>query len=103
MYVGDPSSTDPYIISKANLLGTGNDVTTSDNWKEMTYNKFVVSEAMFANYAKLGAAIFNRDWMISQYGSIGGTPSTDYTSFDPIKFMNAIKGYAEIGVILGGG
>lgn len=76
---------------------------TGDNWEEIVYNKFAISEAMFANYAKLGAAIFNREWLISQYGSIGGTPSTDYTSFDPIKFMNAIKGYAEIGVIPGYG
>lgn len=81
-------------------------VPTADttNWKEIKYEQYFMSDAMFANYAHMGAAIFNRDWMISQYGSINGAsanPSRAYTSFDPLAFMTWLKPNegASIGVI----
>lgn len=52
-------------------------------WELMeTSFKWIIAEAIFINFAKLGAAIFSGDWMISQHGTINGEPSTDYTKFD---------------------
>ena len=52
-------------------------------WELMeTSFKWLIAEAIFINFAKLGSAIFSGDWMISQHGTINGEPSTDYTKFD---------------------
>ena len=52
-------------------------------WELMeTSFKWLIAEAIFINFAKLGAAIFSGDWMISQHGTINGVASTDYTKFD---------------------
>lgn len=52
-------------------------------WELMeTSFKWLIAEAIFINFAKLGAAIFSGDWMISQHGTINGVPSTEYTKFD---------------------
>lgn len=52
-------------------------------WELMeTSFKWLIAEAIFINFAKLGAAIFSGDWMISQHGTIDGVASTDYTKFD---------------------
>lgn len=52
-------------------------------WELMeTSFKWLIAEAIFTNFAKLGSAIFSGDWMISQHGTIDGVASTDYTRFD---------------------
>ena len=52
-------------------------------WELMeTSFKWLIAEAIFINFAKLGAAIFSGDWMISQHGTINGVASTDYTKFN---------------------
>ena len=79
-----------------------NPVDYQDVWEKITYNKFLISEAMFAKYAQLGALIVNRDWMISQYGTYNGSPSwSAYVNFDPIAFMTYLRPNegASIGVI----
>ena len=45
--------------------------------------KWIIAEAIFASFAKLGSAIFINDWMISQNGTIDGVASTSYQDFDP--------------------
>ena len=38
-------------------------------WEEIESSfKYLITEAFFTQFAKLGAAIFNGDWMLSQYG-----------------------------------
>lgn len=73
------------------------------NWKKITYTNFSMSDAMFSNNAHLGGMIINRDWVISQYGSINGSDAgfNAYINFDPIAFMNYINSTegASIGVI----
>lgn len=42
-------------------------------WELMEDNfKYMITEAIFSAFAKLGSAVFSGDWMISQYGN-GGT------------------------------
>lgn len=54
-------------------------------WSLMTSeHKYYIAEAMFAQFAKLGSAIFNRDWMYSQWGMKGGVVVKDqYQKFSP--------------------
>lgn len=52
-------------------------------WELMETNfKYLIAEAIFINFAKLGSAIFCGDWMISQHGKINGVDSTDYRKFN---------------------
>lgn len=44
--------------------------------------RFLIDEAIFSNFAKLGAAIFSGDWTISQYGMEDGITSEAYKDFD---------------------
>lgn len=52
-------------------------------WELMETNfRYMISEAFFTNFAKLGAAVFTGDWMISQHGTLNGVASTAYQNFD---------------------
>lgn len=59
--------------------------TMSEMWKESGYEinnkpfeimtndfKYLITEALFSNFAHLGSAIINGDWMMSTHGQIGG-------------------------------
>ena len=87
----------PYVIENTDL----EEIDNTSKWTKIQYDQFSMADAMFANYAHLGSMIINRDWVISQYGSINGaqTGYKGYLSFDPIAFMTKIKGEASIGVI----
>lgn len=42
--------------------------------------KYIISQAVFTSFAMLGSAIFNKDWMISQYGTPSRTISVQEKS-----------------------
>lgn len=45
----------------------------TDDWEMMTTTfKYLISEAIFTNFAKLGASVFNGDYMFSQHGYATG-------------------------------
>ena len=50
-------------------------------WSLATQFEFVFTKVLFASFAKLGSAVINGDWIISQHGTVNGRESTDYTSF----------------------
>lgn len=53
-------------------------------WEVMADDlKYLITEAIFGQYAHFGSAIINGDWMISQNGTYGGNTPIDYTKFDP--------------------
>ena len=53
-------------------------------WEVMTNDfKYLITQAIFGQYAHLGSFIVNGDWLISQYGTINGSSSTSYTKFYP--------------------
>lgn len=59
--------------------------TTSGDavWEEMVTDfKWLIAEAIFTNFAKLGSAVFSGDWMISQHGTVNGVASTNFELFD---------------------
>ena len=54
----------------------GEPSSSNPNWQIMTSDfKYLITQAMFTDFAKLGSAVFSGDWMISQYG----TPSRNIT------------------------
>lgn len=63
-------------------------------WEVMTDDfKYLITEAIFASFAKLGSFIVSGDWLISTNGTINGTAYVDgesyngapaYTWFDPV-------------------
>ena len=83
----------PYVLYNNNFFMLDNaansgaainvrNVTPADGgnpWTQMASEmKYYIAEAMFANFAKLGSAIFNQDYQLSQYGSFLGYGGTEY-------------------------
>jgi len=58
------------------------------DWEQMFNMKYFISEAIFSNFAKLGSAIFNEDYMFSYYGSS--------VSLDGVRDANNIRWYNYI-------
>lgn len=53
-------------------------------WEEMERLDYLISKAIFSDFAKLGAFVINGNWMISQDGTINGdTSEGGYLLFDP--------------------
>lgn len=47
-----------------------NPASDTAHWEQMSsQNKYIIAEAIFSKFAKLGAAVFNEDWMFSAYGA----------------------------------
>ena len=89
-------------VGKSHTIDTSVKPSDDDaNWQLIKYDKFSMADAMFAKYAHIGAMIINRDWVISQYGSINGSPAgyLAYRTFDPVTFMTHLNQQASIGVI----
>ena len=82
------------LVAETNRLASGSSSilvapqeTEADGiWELMTSDfKYIIAQAFFADFAKLGSAIFCGDWMISQWGRYAsdGELSEDYRKFDP--------------------
>lgn len=53
-------------------------------WQLMDKYKAIVTEMLFADYAKLGSAVFLDDYMFSQYGvNASGASTNAYQNFNP--------------------
>lgn len=105
--------------TKSQLLPQTNEkpdtTTAGTSWKVMYDDfKYIITEAIFGNFAKFGSAIINGDWMMSAYGTLYGPGSTNvyeinsdtssytimrvtytyrnaYTAFDP-DYINTYHG-----------
>ena len=72
-WVFNPQETGLYSWSE---MGAPRESTTSNPsaWVRMVDEfKFIIAEAIFANYAQFGSAIINGDWLMSVNGTINGT------------------------------
>ena len=60
---------------------------SSSRWQHFDTFKSVFADIVMANFAKLGAAVFSGDWMLSQQGikrvGFSREESTDFKSFNP--------------------
>ena len=82
------------LVAETNRLTSGSSSTliypqdqeADGIWELMTSDfKYIIAQAFFADFAKLGSAIFCGDWMISQGGRYAsdGELSEEYRKFDP--------------------
>ena len=77
-WVFNPMANGTYTMAE---MGTPS--SSSANWQIMTSDfKYMITEAIFGNYAHFGSAIINGDWMLSTHGKRNGNDSTEYTYFD---------------------
>lgn len=106
-YVLDPSDGNFYVLNaQMTWLGTsqGNRTPAQDYTqnKGEYWLKFDAFEAIYAKIGiiangLIGSAVFNGDWMFSQYGiNYTGTQTTTYENFDPswitlTKFTSSVK------------
>lgn len=81
----------------------GTPSASNPNWELMTTQfKYLISQAIFSDFAKLGSAIFNKDWMFSQYGltGLGQFDTTAYKDFDRnfynLEHSNKLYGHKSI-------
>lgn len=104
--------TDFYVLDNAANGGAGTTarnvtpVNNGDPWTKMDSEmKYYIAEAMFANFAKLGSAIFNLDFMLSQYGALMGyggfnipvTNTNYYQRADAQNMLGEITSYVHEG------
>lgn len=65
-WVFNPPTNYPQGISMSDM---GEPSSANPNWQIMTNDfKYLITEALFTNFAKLASAIFSGNWMLSQYG-----------------------------------
>ena len=68
--------------------------TESPVWERMvTSFRYMITEAFFSNFAKLGSAVFSGDWIISQHGTLNGAASTAYQNFDASDPTGTVAGH----------
>lgn len=71
-WVFNPETNGTYTMAQMGAPSNSN-----PNWQIMTNDfKYLITEAIFADNAKLGSAIFSGDWMISQVGKADGQMRT---------------------------
>ena len=69
----------------------------SKPWEAMTNDfKYIITQALFADFAKLGSWVFSGDYMLSQTGVDGTTNYQNFTgesgAWQPNLYMNALTG-----------
>ena len=68
--------------------------STSDTnpWSPMTAGfKYIITEAMFTDYAKMGSFFINGDWMISKYGVIYYSDGSTNEIFSESKYNSFVS------------
>lgn len=83
-----------WYIATPNTIVDGVEPTAgSTEWKKADRFQVVFMEALFAAFAKLGSAIMNGDWMMSQYGTLNGGVSNNYRLFDASDPEGMVAGH----------
>lgn len=66
-HVFNPDTGGTFTMSQ--MWTAGNGSFDNSPWVPFTNNfEYLMSRAVFTDFAKLGSAVFNKDWLISQYG-----------------------------------
>ena len=76
-------------------MGAPHESTTSNPsaWVRMVSEfKYMITQAIFGEYAQFGSAIINGDWLLSTHGKRNGADSQQYTYFDPQDPMGITAG-----------
>lgn len=76
-------------------MGVPHESTSSNPtaWVKMEDKfKYIITQAIFGEYAQFGSAIINGDWLLSTHGKRNGGDSQQYIYFDPQDPMGEISG-----------
>ena len=80
------------MVGEDDLSISGNSYKPSDSspyWRIMESDfKYLITEAMFTDFAKLGSAIFNKDYMFSQEGYMVGYNNTKIKVNDNTQYQH---------------
>ena len=82
-WIFNPQENGLYSMSE---MGQPAESTTSNPtaWVRMISEfKYMITQAIFGEYAQFGSAIINGDWLLSTHGKRNGQDSQQYTYFDP--------------------
>ena len=83
-----------WYVATANTIVDGVEPTASNSeWTKADHFQVVFLEALFAAFAKLGSAIMNGDWMMSQYGTLNDGVSNNYRLFDATDPEGKVAGH----------
>lgn len=82
-----------YIATPNTIVDGVEPTASSTEWKRADRFQVVFMEALFAAFAKLGSAIMNGDWMMSQYGMLNGGVSNNYRLFDATDPEGKVAGH----------
>lgn len=77
-------------------MGQPAESTTSNPtaWVRMISDfKYIITQAIFGEYAQFGSAIINGDWLLSTHGKRNGGDSQQYIYFDPQDPMGLTSGH----------
>ena len=77
-------------------MGVPHESTSSNPtaWVKMEDKfKYIITQAIFGEYAQFGSAIINGDWLLSTHGKRNGQDSQQYIYFDPQDPMGEITGH----------
>lgn len=82
-----------YIATPNTIVDGVEPTASSTEWKRADRFQVVFMEALFAAFAKLGSAIMNGDWIMSQYGTLNGGVSNNYRLFDASDPEGKVAGH----------
>lgn len=83
-----------WYVATANTIVDGVEPTANNSeWTKADRFQVVFVAALFAAFAKLGSAIMNGDWMMSQYGMLNGGVSNNFRLFDATDPEGKVAGH----------
>lgn len=91
-WIFNPQENGLYSMSE---MGQPAESTTSNPtaWVRMISEfKYMITQAIFGEYAQFGSAIINGDWLLSTHGKRNGADSQQYIYFDPQDPMGITAG-----------
>ena len=91
-WVFNPQETGMYSWSEMGIPHEGTTSSPSAWVRMISEFKYMITQAIFGEYAQFGSAIINGDWLLSTHGKRNGQDSQQYTYFDPQDPTGEISG-----------
>ncbi len=101
VYYENGSTKEYWYLDAASAQGVAPSDVAGNPWKKAENFGITITEALFANFGKLGAWVFHNQYQISQYGVDGTNNYTNFTdengNWKPVTLLNALSGLAWFG------
>ena len=101
VYYENGSTKEYWYLDAATAQGVAPSDVAGNPWKKAENFGITITEALFANFGKLGAWVYHNKYQISQYGVDGTNNYTNFTdengNWKPVTLLNALSGLAWFG------